>query len=92
MLSDTVKTRVAQFGCLQLEQLGAHEHQGDWEHYAPQDWDLAIKIRLHLDDLEKALITRDADAITKHAAAVANYAMKAHELFGASKSSISTTQ
>ena len=82
MISDTTKAKIAQFGCAMLEQLGRNEHKGDWERWTPEDTELMREIRNHIDALDRALLTRDGDAIAKHSTAIANFCMKTVEVYG----------
>jgi hypothetical protein len=81
VISDTTITRIAQFGTVMLRELHANEHKGDWEHWSPDEGELSAEMQHHKNKLDAALLTRDPQAIAEHAADLANFAMKAWELF-----------
>jgi hypothetical protein len=77
-------SQVAEFSREMIRQLIDHEHIGDWNQFRPGPHKLAGEIAIAQSNLLKAMDSGDADAVKRHSAHLANYAMKAYQIFGKS--------
>jgi hypothetical protein len=73
----------AVFANLMQRELDANApHKGEWSTWRPNRRQVIDELVHHQQKLTSALVTHDDDAVTEHAADIANVCMKAAEMFG----------
>lgn len=82
IVSDRYKALILGFACIMSKQLRLNSNKGEFEKYHPAPPDLFKWINKNVEDLAVAIAKDDKTLVTKHAADLANYAMKAAELYG----------
>lgn len=79
---DVMKELLEEFTKEMLNEIEDNSAKGDFERWNPDVWQLISELDHHLNKLKLAMLEESPYRTTEHAADVANYCMKAHQLFG----------
>lgn len=82
LIMEYQRKTTTRFARLMRHELATNDHKGDWAGWKPSIFELESELRHHLRKLTEAMLNHDRSKVTEHAADVANYCMKAEELFG----------
>ncbi|HLM61147.1 MAG TPA: hypothetical protein VK308_10100, partial [Pyrinomonadaceae bacterium] len=67
---------------MEAELLSNSAHKGDWISWLPDKLLLVAELNWHLAKLVQAIMDNDSSKVSEYAADIANYGMKADEIYG----------
>lgn len=76
------EANIYRFAELMINELNANEGKGNFSNWIPDKKELLREMDHHLNKFKLALATDDCELITEYAADIANYCMKAYQIYG----------